>query len=94
LSLYQFNGGKVTFESQADFAKTVNAGVSATDVVIAKGKLVVTEPVELPAIEINYDTDWTTTAQDGDNFTAATDTIRKLVLKVGDKRFTADMDDE
>ena len=93
LSLYQFNGGKVTFENDSNFAKTVNAGISSTDVVIAKGKLVVTEPVELPAIEIKYDTDWTTTAGPDDvNFTVATDTIRRLVLKIGDKRYTADPD--
>jgi hypothetical protein len=33
-------------------AKTVNAAASATDVVIAKGTLTISEPVKLPKIKI------------------------------------------
>lgn len=77
------------FEGNSTFPKTVNAGVGASDVTIAKGKLVVTEPVELPKIEIPYNVanGWSTTdAAHGKN------TVRRLVLKVGDKRYSADPD--
>ncbi len=89
LGLYKFNGGKVMFEGNANFPKTVNVGVGASDVTIAKGKLVVTEPVELPKIEIPYDAGagtWTTTDAE------VAKVLRRLVLKVGDKRYSADPD--
>lgn len=89
LGLFKFLGGKVMFEGNSTFPKTVNAGVGASDVTIAKGKLVVTEPVELPKIEIPYGgaNGWSTT-----DTTHGTGTVRRLVLKVGDKRYSADPD--
>ena len=98
LSLYKFNGGKVTFESTSNFPKTVNVGVGASDVTIAKGKLVVTEPVELPKIEIpfnatygtNPSTDWST--NNNSATVADKEVIRRVVLKIGDKRYSADPD--
>ena len=101
LNHYKFNGGKVTLESASNFAKTVNAGSSSTDIVIAKGKITVTEPIELPTITIPYsaannpNNGWYTnaTAAAGiDQFDQQTETIKRLVLKIGDKRYTADPD--
>jgi hypothetical protein len=55
--------------------------------------LVVSEPVELPAIEIPYGANgWETSATSNANFAKETETIRRLVLKIGDKRYTADPD--
>ena len=98
LSLYKFNGGKVTFESASNFPKTVNVGVGASDVTIAKGKLVVTEPVELPKIEIPFNatygtspsTEWST--NNNSATVADKEVIRRVVLKIGDKRYSADPD--
>ena len=98
LNSYKFKGWKVTFESTSSFAKTVNAGIGSTDVVIAKGKLNVTEPVELPDLVIPYGTNWWQYAVGGVNSTLTassspvtlTTAIKRLVLKVGDKRYTAD----
>lgn len=94
LNTYKFLGGKVMFEGSANFPKTVDVGVGASDVAIAKGKLVVTEPVELPKIVFNYvagtslgtSTGWAT------NDALTGKTLRRLVLKVGDKRYSADPD--
>ncbi len=94
LNIYKFLGGKVMFEGTANFPKTVDVGVGASDVTIAKGKLVVTEPVELPKIVFNYvagtslgtSTGWAT------NDALTGNALRRLVLKVGDKRYSADPD--
>ena len=52
LKTYTFKWGKVTFTNNSSMAKTVNAAASATDVVIAKGTLTISEPVKLPKIKI------------------------------------------
>ena len=96
LSLYKFNGGKVTFETDTKFAKSVNVGVGASDVVIARGSLNVTESVELP--EIIFDLKNTTNnvaAKDAnwnDLTTKVYELVKRLVLKIGDKRYTADVE--
>ena len=89
-AIYTFNGGRVLLESKNGFPRTVEAGVGASDVVIAEGKIVVSEAVELPKIKIPYsDVDgtvnhWTT------NDPRGKDTIKRLVLEVGGTRYTAD----
>ena len=85
MNKYTFKGGKVTLEGASNFAKYVDAGKWASDVTIAKGTLTVTEPIELPKITIPY----------GANGWSSTDaltwqSIKRLTLKVGDKRYTAD----
>jgi hypothetical protein len=50
LETYTFKGGKVTFSNDSSMAKTVNGAQSATDVVIAKGTLTISEPVKLSNI--------------------------------------------
>ena len=92
-AIYTFNGGRVLLESKNGFPRTVEAGVGASDVVIAEGKIVVSEAVELPKIKIPYsDVDgtvnhWTT------NDPRGKDTIKRLVLEVGGTRYTADNTD-
>ena len=85
-AVYTFNGGRVLLETKNGFPRTVEAGVGASDVVVAEGKIVVSEAVELPKIEIPFGgaNGWTTTDPRGQ------DTIKRLVLEVGGTRYTAD----
>ncbi|MBQ9553953.1 hypothetical protein IJU97_03195 [bacterium] len=50
LETYTFKGGKVTFSNDSSMAKTVNGAQSATDVVLAKGTLTISEPIKLSNI--------------------------------------------
>jgi len=56
LKVYTFKGGKVTFSNDSNMAKSVNGAPSATDVVIAKGTLTISEPVKLSKIAITATT--------------------------------------
>ena len=87
LNAYKFKGGKVTFESASNFAKTVNAYNGSSDITVAKWKLVVTEPVELPDITLDIAAKNSAAANSGDRVAA----VKRLVLKVGDKRYSADV---
>jgi len=89
LNAYKFKGGKVTFESASNFAKTVNAYNGSSDITVAKWKLVVTEPVELPDITLDIAAANTsaTILNSWDRVAA----VKRLVLKVGDKRYSADV---
>jgi len=59
LETYTFKGGKVTFSNDSSMAKTVNGAQSATDVVIAKGTLTISEPVKLSNIILTWVVDST-----------------------------------
>lgn len=85
-AVYTFNGGRVLLETKNGFPRTVEAGVGASDVVVAEGKIVVSEAVELPKIEIPFGgtNGWAT------NDPIGKDTIKRLVLEVGGTRYTAD----
>ena len=85
MNQYTFKGGKVTFEGASNFAKYIDAGVWASDVTIAKGTLTVTEPIELPNIVIPYSSTWWKTDDALGSWA-----IKRLTLKIGDKRYTAD----
>jgi hypothetical protein len=49
---YVFNGGKVNFAGASNFAKTIEAAASSTDVEIANGTLTVAEPIKLEGLTI------------------------------------------
>jgi TATA-binding protein-associated factor Taf7 len=67
-------------------AKTVNAAASATDVVIAKGTLTISEPVKLPKIKI--------TATDNAYITAAKDyTIKNVKIEIGGSTYDMETTD-
>jgi hypothetical protein len=53
LMVYKFKGGKVTFSNDSKMAKTVNGAPSATDVVIGKGSLTISEPVKLSSVKFS-----------------------------------------
>ena len=82
LNAYKFKGGKVTLESASNFDKTINAATGASDVTVAKGRIVVSEPVELPTLTL--DISW------ANNATVA-EAVKRVVLRVGDKRYTSDV---
>ena len=88
LASYTFNGGKVTFESDSKFAQTVDAGIGATEVRIAKWRINISEPVDLPTMVFTYGTDYTATTA----LTNGWEAVKRLVLVIGDKRYTADPD--
>jgi hypothetical protein len=52
LAKYTFNGGKTTFANAKDYAKTVEAAASSTDVEIANGTLTVAESIKLEGLTI------------------------------------------
>ena len=86
LGSYTFNGGKVTFESDANFAQTIDAGIWATEVRIAKWKINVAEPIDLPTMVMRYGTDYTATTA----LTNKWEAVKRLTLVIGDKRYSAD----
>ena len=49
---YIFNGGKINFAGASNFAKTIEAAASSTDVEIARGTLTVAEPIKLEGLVI------------------------------------------
>ena len=83
LNTYKFKGGKVTLESASNFDKTINAATGASDVTVAKGRIVVSEPVELPTLTLDI--------SGANNSAAAADAVKRVVLRVGDKRYTSDL---
>jgi hypothetical protein len=52
LRSYLFKGGKVTFTNDSSLTKTVEAAAGSSDVVIAKGKLTISEPVKLEGLKL------------------------------------------
>ena len=70
---YKIDGGRINLSNTAGFAKTVEAGSGATDVVIANGTINVSEPVKLPKISLTGDVA----------------VVRSLVLEVGGSRYSA-----
>ena len=52
LKSISFNGGKINFANASNFAKTIEAAASSTDVEIAKGTLTVAEPIKLKVLII------------------------------------------
>ena len=52
LRVYKFKGGKVTFTNDSSLTKTVEAAAGSSDVVIAKGKLTISEPVKLEGLKL------------------------------------------
>ncbi|MDR3169045.1 MAG: S-layer homology domain-containing protein [Candidatus Peribacteria bacterium] len=76
-NLYKFDGGKITFASDASFPTVVEAASGANDVVIASGTLTLTEPISFKAFSLTGNT--------GD--------IRKLSLEIGGVRYVAESSD-
>jgi hypothetical protein len=75
LKVYTFKGGKVTFSNDSNMAKSVNGAPSATDVVIAKGTLTISEPVKLSKIAI--------TATTGSAKADVAKSIREVKFEIG-----------
>ena len=75
LKVYTFNGGKVTFSNDSKMAKTVNGAPSATDVVLGKGTLTISEPVKLSSVKF-YLT-W------ADNTNQIIKSIKNIKLEIG-----------
>jgi hypothetical protein len=96
LRSYLFKGGKVTFTNDSSLTKTVEAAASSSDVVIAKGKLTISEPIKLENFVI---TGWASTiALSGDsawsnvNETVVKAHIKDLKLEVNGSTYNANMD--
>ena len=78
LRSYLFKGGKVTFTNDSSLTKTVESAAGSSDVVIAKGKLTISEPVKLEDFRI------VSTTVD-----AATGHIKNLKLEVNGSTYSA-----
>jgi hypothetical protein len=81
LATYTVNGGKMVFATASGAPKTVEAGASYSDVVLAEGTLTVAEPIKLDTLVLNA------------TLSSATHTLPKILkkvrLEIGNSSYTA-----
>ena len=82
MATYTVKGGKMVFATASDSPKTVDAGTSYSDVVLAEGTLTVAEPIKLDTLTLNV------TANKN-----ISQILKKVRLEIGNSSYTATIDD-
>jgi hypothetical protein len=82
---YTVKGGKMVFATASDSPKTVDAGASYSDVVLAEGTLTVAEPIKLDTLTLGA----TITPSTG----KISQILKKVRLEIGNSSYTATIDD-
>jgi hypothetical protein len=86
--LYQYTvkGGKLVFATASSSPKTVDAGVSYSDVVLAEGTLTIAEPIKLDTLVL-------TATVTPANSNTLSKILKKVRVEIGNSTYTADIDD-
>jgi hypothetical protein len=89
LATYTVRGGKMVFATASDSPKTVDAGVSYSDVVLAEGTLTVAEPIKLDTLTLGVTPTYANVVAPAVKNTKISQILKKVRVEIGNSSYTA-----